>query len=369
MANKIDNWVLAEAVNQDCLDRIGDAQRMADSRQGAVGVLLCFESPSDDQETSVAELIRFGADLVIFAAPAEDGGEQPQPSGQSLLADISESVSTGSSRQLDSGYRNGNVSLIEKVDATIRVLSEFPVTTVFAGGDPTSREWASLLAAKMGWTLISPALMVTCRSDRRIVTQLNHSGRKSRQIELDDGQPVVVTMKSGVAEASVPDDGRTGEIRSTVLTLNPKKRRLSKVAPANPETCDIRDTKRLVSGGRGLGSANGFDLLRKVAKRLGAGVSASRMAVDLGWIEYERQVGQTGKTVAPDVYIACGISGASHHLEGMSEAQHIIAINTDVEAPIMKKADLGLGADLHSVLREMLIQLDSRAVVEQEGAK
>jgi electron transfer flavoprotein alpha subunit len=116
---------------------------------------------------------------------------------------------------------------------------------------------------------------------------------------------------------------------------------------------------KLIAGGRGVGSRAGFEILLRVAAKLGAGVAASRIAVDLGWIDPERQVGQTGKTVRPELYLACGISGASHHLEGMSDSRHIVAINTDPQAPLMLQAELGLQADLHQVLHELDRLLES----------
>jgi electron transfer flavoprotein alpha subunit len=123
--------------------------------------------------------------------------------------------------------------------------------------------------------------------------------------------------------------------------------------PPDPSQADIRYVKKLIAGGRGLGGRQGFDTLRSIAGKLGAGVAASRMAVDLGWIESARQVGQTGKTVRPDLYLACGISGASHHLEGMSDSRHVVAINTDANAPLMRRAELAIQADLHQVLARL----------------
>ena len=115
-----------------------------------------------------------------------------------------------------------------------------------------------------------------------------------------------------------------------------------------------------MAGGRGHGGADGFTRLRRLADRLHAGIAASRVAVDLGWIERERQVGQTGRTVAPELYLACGISGASHHLAGVAEARHIIAINTDPEAPILRVAHLGLVGDLYAVLEALDTKLPAK---------
>jgi electron transfer flavoprotein alpha subunit len=168
----------------------------------------------------------------------------------------------------------------------------------------------------------------------------------------------VLTLKAGVAEAVTPDPDRTGtaeRIHSVAFGTDPI--RLEREIPADPSEVDIRYADRIVAGGRGLGGADGFQQLARVARILKAGVAASRVAVDLGWIDRERQVGQTGKTVAPALYLACGISGASHHLAGMAEARHIVAINTDPNAPIFKVAHIGLIADLRQVLLELEIQL------------
>jgi electron transfer flavoprotein alpha subunit len=215
-----------------------------------------------------------------------------------------------------------------------------------------------LLAAKKNWMHISPVLMVEYRQGRRIVTRVDPSGRRTCQTEVNANQTAVLTIRAGVAEACMPDPARVGDAKIMGI-VDAGKRVQSQVVPADPATSDIRDVRKLIAGGRGLGSQEGFELLRKVAESLGAGVAASRMAVDLGWIEYDRQVGQTGKTVEPDLYIACGISGASHHLQGIAAAKHVIAINTDPNAPIMNSAQLGLVADLYLVLKCLQQRLES----------
>jgi electron transfer flavoprotein alpha subunit len=168
----------------------------------------------------------------------------------------------------------------------------------------------------------------------------------------------VLTFKPGVAEAMPPDSDRTGTVeRIGSLEAGDEAIRVEREIPADPSEVDIRHVDRIVAGGRGLGGADGFQRLAHLARALKAGVAASRVAVDLGWIDRERQVGQTGKTIAPALYLACGISGASHHLAGIAEARHIVAINTDPNAPIFKVAHLGLVADLHEVLSQVDAQL------------
>jgi electron transfer flavoprotein alpha subunit len=130
--------------------------------------------------------------------------------------------------------------------------------------------------------------------------------------------------------------------------------------PADPKTVDITFARRVVSAGRGAGGPEGVRLVADFAYALGASLGASRMIVDLGWAPPERQVGQTGKTVRPDLYVACGISGASHHLAGMRESKHIVAINPDRQAPIHEVAHLSLRGDLHQLIPAIQTALERR---------
>ena len=164
-------------------------------------------------------------------------------------------------------------------------------------------------------------------------------------------RPQMSTVRPGVMQKLEKDDSRKGEIEKFDFNLDKSKLKV-KVLEVVKETKnkeDISEAKILVSGGRGIGSAENFKNLETVAQEIGAIVSASRAAVDAGYIEHDRQVGQTGKTVRPDVYFACGISGAIQHVAGMEESEYIVAINKDEGAPIFDIADLGIVGDANKI--------------------
>lgn len=164
--------------------------------------------------------------------------------------------------------------------------------------------------------------------------------------------PQMATVRPGVMEMPGKDTGRRGEIVpfDAGLQMDDMNVEILDVVYADKKAVDITEAKILVSGGRGVGGPDGYEPLRELADALGGEVASSRIGVDSGWIEKGRQVGQTGKTVHPNLYIACGISGAIQHLAGMEDSEFIIAINKDESCPMMKIADLGIVGDLHVIV-------------------
>jgi electron transfer flavoprotein alpha subunit len=179
-----------------------------------------------------------------------------------------------------------------------------------------------------------------------------YAGNAIVTVTAPEGQPVVATVRT----ASWPEAARGGnatvEATSVEATL-PTHTRFVGLAAGKSDRPDLQSAKRVVSGGRGVGSAENFKIVYDLADKLGAAVGASRAAVDAGYVPNELQVGQTGKIIAPELYIAVGISGAIQHLTGIKDAGTIVAINKDGEAPIFEIADIGLVGDLFKLLPEL----------------
>ncbi|MCF0206579.1 MAG: electron transfer flavoprotein subunit alpha/FixB family protein, partial [Bacteroidales bacterium] len=179
-------------------------------------------------------------------------------------------------------------------------------------------------------------------------------------------RPQMSTVRPGVMQKMAKDTNRKGEVENVKVNFDKSKCKV-KLLENVKETSnkvDIADAKILISGGRGVGNKEGFEMLGKLAEVLHGEVSSSRAMVDAGVMPHDRQVGQTGKTVRPHLYMANGISGAIQHLAGMEESEIIIAINKDKDAPIFKVADLGIVGDLHKIIpmltERLKIELDKQ---------
>jgi electron transfer flavoprotein alpha subunit len=174
-------------------------------------------------------------------------------------------------------------------------------------------------------------------------------------------RPQMATVRPGVMEAKVKpgNSGKVIRCKVSLLERDAGTKVLERVIEKK-KSVDLAEAKVIVAGGRGVGGPKGFKLIRKLAKTMGGEVAGTRVAVEEGWIPAELQVGQTGRTVRPELYIACGISGAVQHRAGMMNARYIIAINKDSRAPIFQVADWGILGDLHDVVHEMIAQLKRR---------
>jgi electron transfer flavoprotein alpha subunit len=207
-----------------------------------------------------------------------------------------------------------------------------------------SREVAGRFAARLGVGLISNAADVSAK-DGGFVAKVPYFGGAKLAAMKANKKPAIILIRPKSFEAS--EAGGTAEIKDLAVSVDAGAKRAhvtERVVEAS-EKVKLEDAKVVISGGRGMGGPDNFPLLEALADALGGAVGASRAVVDAGWVPYSMQVGQTGKSVRPGVYIAVGISGAMQHTVGMKASKVIIAINKDAEAPIMKMADLGVVGD------------------------
>jgi len=219
---------------------------------------------------------------------------------------------------------------------------------VVASAGTTGKNIMPRVAALLGVAQVSDILGV--ESVDTFVRPI-YAGNALATVRCNDAIKVITVRTSAFEQA--PCDGSEAEITTLDTVIEQDKSIFVSESLSSSERPELSAASIVISGGRGLGSADNFQLLEKIADKLGAAIGASRAAVDAGYVGNDLQVGQTGKIVAPDLYIAVGISGAIQHLAGMKDSKIIVAINSDPEAPIFQVADYGLTSDLFDTLPEL----------------
>lgn len=230
---------------------------------------------------------------------------------------------------------------------------------LFFPDSQASRVIAARTAARLDCELVSGCTALKVRDHTVQIGRPCFSGKAFAQLEWHPPGPIVVTVASGAFPATALSLGAVPEIVTLAAPAAPEAVGITvigEIAPP-PEAMGVNDAEILVAGGAGVGGSEGFGLLMELARRLGGTVAASRVAVDRGWMPSARQVGLTGRTVSPRVYLAFGISGAPQHIAGIRLAGKIVAVNSDPKAPIFQVADLAVVADLHSLIPSLLDRL------------
>ncbi|HEX3052293.1 MAG TPA: electron transfer flavoprotein subunit alpha/FixB family protein [Aggregatilineaceae bacterium] len=232
-----------------------------------------------------------------------------------------------------------------------KLVQEHHPSFILAAATTSGRELLAGAAAEVNGGLLTDVTDLTLEGGKLHAIRPVLGGKVlCAEAVIGDG-PQFATLRTRAFKALDPDTSRSGEVLTAapVLSENQISTKIEDVQQA-ASTISLTDANVIVAGGRGVGGSDGFTPVRELADALGAALGASRAAVDAGWIPYEHQVGQTGKVVSPDLYIAIGISGAIQHQAGMRTAKTIVAINKDPEAPIFKLARYGIVGDLFEIL-------------------
>jgi len=321
-------WVFAEqrggALMDVALELLGEGRRLADE----IGTELSAVLLGHNVEGLTDTLIAAGADKVYLA-------DQP---------DLASYTTDAYTKVIYTAIRN------------------YKPEIVLLGATHIGRDLGPCLAVRCGTGLTADCtkLEIDPEDKKLMQTRPAFGGNLMATIVCPNHRPQMSTVRPGVMAKLAPDASRQGEVVRLDVDFEDGdlRTKVLEIVRTAKETVKLTDAEVIVSGGRGLGTPEGFELLEQLAKKLGGIVGASRAAVDAGWIDHSRQVGQTGTTVKPKIYIACGISGAIQHLAGMQTSECIIAINKNETAPIFEVADYGIVGDLYKVIPAMMEALD-----------
>jgi len=226
---------------------------------------------------------------------------------------------------------------------------------VLVGSTAQGRDLAPRVAARLGAGIVTDCTTLGWRDGKLLATRPMYTRKAIGTVRVTGGGPCIAVVLPAMYPLPDADSPRQPEVRRRPVQLDGKAIRTSvrEVKSVHRETIPLIEANVIVSGGRGMKAPENFAILDDLARALGAAVGSSRPPVDSGWVPHDYEIGQTGKTVSPQVYLACGISGAPQHLAGMSGSKYIVAINKDPNAPMFQVADLGVVGDLFEIIPKL----------------
>lgn len=322
-------WVFAEqregVITPVVIELLGEGRKLADE----IGVNLCAILLGENVDSMAKELVAYGADTVYTADDALLG---------KFTTDAYTKVIT---------------------DA----INEFKPEIVLYGATHIGRDLAPRVASRVstGLTADCTRLEIDPEDKKLKQTRPAFGGNIMATIICPNTRPQMSTVRPGVMEKAEKNTSRDGKIVPVSFNLSKDDIRVEvvKTVKTKKDLVSLTDANVIVAGGLGIGGPEGFDMLKQLADKLNGVVGASRAAVDAGWIDHSHQVGQTGTTVKPNLYIACGISGAIQHLAGMQSSDFIIAINKNETAPILDIADYGIVGDVKEIVPLLIEKLEN----------
>jgi electron transfer flavoprotein alpha subunit len=250
-----------------------------------------------------------------------------------------------------------NYIIAPKAEVLAQIVGSASPAAVLIPSSPEGKEIAARLAVKLDSGVITDAVGV---SDGFVCDQSIFGGGYTVKSQVSKGTPVITVRPNSTPPEPSPATPSEEQVSVSLSGAAKKAKVLERVSEKKGGRPELTEAEIVVSGGRGLGSGEHFALIEKFADSLGAAVGASRAATDAGWYPHQNQVGQTGKTVSPQLYIAVGISGAIQHRAGMQTSKTIVAINKDPEAPIFELVDFGVVGDLFDVVPQVTEQIEAR---------
>jgi electron transfer flavoprotein alpha subunit len=319
-----DVWVFAEqrqgTLTPVVVELLGEGRKLADK----LGVKLCALLVGSNVKDLIQTLIHYGADRVYC-----------------VDNELLEKYTTD-------GYSKAVCIAVEKYKPEI----------IMMGATHIGRDLAPRIASKLntGLTADCTGLAIDPEDGKLRQTRPAFGGNLMATIICPETRPQMCTVRPGVMDKAIKDTNRTGETIEIEVDISQKdiRTKVLEIVKIKRDMIPLTDADVIVSGGMGIKNAEGFKMLKELADVLGGTLGASRATVDAGWIDKSRQVGQTGTTVRPKLYIACGISGAIQHLAGMQESGMIVAINTNPNAPIFEVADYGIVGDVYEVVPQLI---------------
>jgi electron transfer flavoprotein alpha subunit len=316
-------------------------------------VLVLVEQAGGEVKKVTAELLtvaaRLGAPAAVWAGPGAE-------SGRARLAEFGAAkVYVADSADL------ADYVVAPKAELLAQLVSSVSPAAVLIAGSAEGKEVAGRLAVKTGLGVLTDAVGVTAAGDGgALVAQANFGGSVTVHSAVRSGAAIITVRPNAVAPSAADGAAELVPVEFTASEAARAARVISREAAPKSARPDLTEAQVVVSGGRGTGSAEGFKVIEELADALGAAVGASRAVTDAGWYPHAFQVGQTGKTVSPQLYAAIGISGAIQHRAGMQTSKTIIAVNKDPEAPIFEIADYGIIGDLFTVVPQLISEINKR---------